>query len=327
MRFLFLLLLVPAMCQAQTIFPTKSSYLPGGNSPELQYQEGSTFGGISNVETNGTNLRLIEQSGTTTASSGNVNLFASNSVPPALNFDVPGQKPMGAQTSFASVNRSEVLCTGLGLSTFGITTTVVASTTTHSVPTTGTAASMLPKVRYTTGTGSNGQAYIITAPSQLYIGSTNYGGFSAEISASSDTDPANQAVIIGLLGGAMPSTTTASTTITDFVGVGYSPGESNYSLVYNDASGATTKTDLGSNFQTSIAGAAWLRVQVTAPPGGGTVRYKITNLANNAEASGTISTNIPSASTALFPVAWVFNGSSLANCAISVERIYTETNF
>lgn len=320
-------MLFPAFCWAQTIFPTKASYVPGGNSPELQYNESGTFGGISNVETNGTNLRLVEQSSVTTATSGNVNIFASNSVPAAINFDVYGQKPTGVQASFASVYRSEVLCTGLGLSTFGVSTTVVANSTTHSTPATGTATSMLPKVKYTTGIGTMASASLLTTPSQLYIGSTNYGGFSAEISAGSDTDPANQAVIIGLLGGAVPTSTTASTTVTDFIGVGYSPGEANYSLVYNDGTGATTKTDLGSNFPTSIAGAAWLRIWIAAPPGGGVVRYKITNLSNNAEASGSISANIPSASTALFPIAWVHNGLSLSNCAVSIERIYSESNY
>ena len=326
MRTLFLLLF-PVICGAQTVFPTKANYVPGGNSGELQYNESGTFGGISNVETNGTNLRLVEQSSVTTATSGNVNIFASGSAPAAINFDVYGQKPTGAQTSFASVYRSEVLCTGLGLSIFGVSTTAVTNSTTYSTPATGTAMSMLPKVKYTTGTGTMAKAYLLTTPSQLYIGSTNYGGFSAEVSAGSDTDPANQAVIIGLLGGSVPTTTTASTTITDFVGVGYSPGESNYSLIYNDATGATTKTDLGSNFPTSIAGAAWLRIWIVAPPGGGVVRYKINNLSNNAEASGSINTNIPAASTALFPIAWVYNGLSLQNSAISVERIYTESNF
>ena len=327
MRRLLLFILLPWSIFGQTVnFPNKVAYTPGGNSGELQFNNGGAFGGIINAETDGTNITLVEQSTTTTASSSNVNMYASGTAPYGLSWDVVGLPPYGFQTSFSSAFRSEMICTGLGANTYGMTTSSTSpGGTTFKTPSAGSAKGMIPTVRYTTGTGVMANANIRVQPSQLYIGTSTYGGFSAQIAAGTDTDPANQTVMIGLLGSAVPSTTTAPTTTTDCVGVGYAAGESNYSLIHNDASGNTTKTDLGSNFPTSIAGNAFLRIDLQAKPGAGTVLYRISNVTNDAVATGTISTNLPAADVALFPIVWIYNGASMANCAIVVERLFTES--
>lgn len=84
---------------------------------------------------------------------------------------------------------------------------------------------------------------------------------------------------------------------TTFFGVAHDSGQANLRIMHNDASGTATAVDLGANFpQVSAQGYAafW------SNDAGATLNWLVKNFVNNEVATGVASTNLPSASTALF---------------------------
>ena len=100
-------------------------------------------------------------------------------------------------------------------------------------------------------------------------------------------------VLVGL-GGASGLTADPSAR-TNVIGMGKDAADTNMQIMHNDASGTCTKIDLGSNFP-ATDGVAY-DVEFDCAAGMGSATYKITRLDSAFVATGTISTNLPAAST------------------------------
>lgn len=98
-------------------------------------------------------------------------------------------------------------------------------------------------------------------------------------------------------------TTTTSTITTEpsvgvnFFGFAYSSGGTNWKIFYNDASGTADSIDLGASFPTQTTSADLYKFQLSAPGNQQKFYYQITNLTTGAVANGSVTTNVPSATT------------------------------
>lgn len=92
-------------------------------------------------------------------------------------------------------------------------------------------------------------------------------------------------------------------TLTDIVGIGSESTDTNLQVFYNDASGVASKIDLGASFPANRTAGAELTTMYSVTLyneiGSSNVLYRIVNDETGAIAEGTISTNLPSATTAL----------------------------
>lgn len=102
--------------------------------------------------------------------------------------------------------------------------------------------------------------------------------------------------------------------LTDNIGIG-SNGNANVQLYYNDASGVATQLDLGANFPALTANVAYELI-LYAAPGGASILWKVRRLDAAFTATGTISTNLPTAATFLMPNCWCTNNADASVVSI-----------
>jgi hypothetical protein len=106
--------------------------------------------------------------------------------------------------------------------------------------------------------------------------------------------------------------------------MGWDAADANIQFMHNNESGTATKIDLGANFvvPTSDRSNAY-EINLYCPPGSATVYYEITNLTNGAVASGSVSTDLPAATTMLCPVnAQMSVGGTSSVIGISFMGLY-----
>ncbi len=106
-------------------------------------------------------------------------------------------------------------------------------------------------------------------------------------------------------------------TLTDIIGIGSESTDTNLQVFYNDASGVASKIDLGASFPANRTSGAELTTMYSVTLyneiGSSNVLYRIVNGETGAIAEGTISTNLPSATTALTMVTSRCMGSGGGN--------------
>ncbi len=97
---------------------------------------------------------------------------------------------------------------------------------------------------------------------------------------------------------------------TDIVGIGFEAnnGDANLQLFHNDNAGTATKVDLGANFV--ISNTAVYECTFTVAPNSSSIAYKVVNLETGNEATGTLSTNLPTNTTNLSSFATMNNGTT-----------------
>jgi len=119
------------------------------------------------------------------------------------------------------------------------------------------------------------------------VGTHNFWGL-----ASSTSD-----LVIGDVGNSQPSA------LTNIIAFANDSGDTNLQIMYNDASGTATKTDLGSSFPANrTAGAAITTIYscyLYNAPASSNVIYRIVNKETGAVAQGTLSTNLPASTVGL----------------------------
>jgi acyl CoA:acetate/3-ketoacid CoA transferase alpha subunit len=91
--------------------------------------------------------------------------------------------------------------------------------------------------------------------------------------------------------------------LTNIIAFANDSGDANLQIMYNDATGTATKTDLGSSFPSNrTAGAAITTIYscyLYNAPGSTSVIYRIVNKETGATAQGTLSTNLPASTIGL----------------------------
>lgn len=132
----------------------------------------------------------------------------------------------------------------------------------------------------------------------------------------------------GLYGatGALATTLTLSAVV-NCIGIGFQRGtHTNWQLVQNDASGASTLTGLGGNFPVNSTTNV-MTLTLVAAPNASDIGVRIVEEVSGAVAEFTLDTDIPAATQLLSPRNYMNNGGTAAAVAFDCSGVYVETDY
>jgi len=109
--------------------------------------------------------------------------------------------------------------------------------------------------------------------------------------------------------------------LTNIVGLGWDSGDSNLSIIHNDASGTAQKVSLGSNFPRPTLDLSQAWDFTILSNGQGTVYWAVISLANGAKARGSITTDIPAGNTLLTFYSYISVGGTLGSVGIGLSML------
>ena len=127
------------------------------------------------------------------------------------------------------------------------------------------------------------------------------------------------------------SSTTTVISQTNIIGVGSDAGDANLSIFHNDILGSATKIDLGASFPAGKTSAVNFPdvyyVEFYCSAGSGLVAYRVTNLYTGAVARGTLSNNLPIATSRLVPQIVRTSGSTSQNISMDIGCMFNSSLF
>lgn len=111
-------------------------------------------------------------------------------------------------------------------------------------------------------------------------------------------------------------------------GMGWDAADTNIQVMHNDGSGTCTKIDLGASFPVPTTDRTKVyELSMWCLPNGSDIKYVVTDLATDATASGTISTDMPAGATLLTPRMWMSVGGTSSVIGIALMGLYIETDY
>ena len=133
---------------------------------------------------------------------------------------------------------------------------------------------------------------------------------------------------VGMSNSIAAPTDVEPSTITNMIGMGWDASDTNIQIMYRGA-GAVTKVDLGASFPVPTADRTKAYELKLFSPSGTTqsVIYTVTDLATGAIATGTITTNLPSATTFLAPRGWMSVGGTSSVIGIALMKLSIKSNY
>lgn len=311
---------------------------PGGSTNQVQYNNGGLFEGATDVEIEGGQLRLdVPASEPAAPAAGGTKTFARNvggRVMPA--FKGPSglsavlQPHVGRNSiAFAQPHMGTAIPTQVGIS---LTTTGTGTAATWSSTSLHTKMSRVDYLVTTaTTTAVAGWRY---ATARWTVGNNNStdggGGFHFICQwgpATGVAIPTNRAFVGMTNSGAAPTDVEPST-ITNIIGMGWDAADTNVQIMHRGA-GAITKIDLGSNFPVPTTDRTKVyELVLFSPPNTTTqtVGYRVEDLTTGAVVEGTLTTNLPTTTTALAPRGWMSVGGTSSVIGISIMKLYVESD-
>jgi hypothetical protein len=139
--------------------------------------------------------------------------------------------------------------------------------------------------------------------------------------------PSTQRMFVGIGSSTAAPTDVQPSSITNIIGVGADAADTNLFMMHNDGSGTATRIDLGANFPKNNAGTDLYEIALFAKPNATEVEYQVRRLNTGHEATGTITTDIPSNTTLLAPRGWASVGGTSSTIAIDLISLYIETDY
>lgn len=167
---------------------------------------------------------------------------------------------------------------------------------------------------------ANTGRYLYGSNNIVHIGSAaGRGGFEFRGTMGIETKVATGTMFLGLAPGAIWAGTDVVSNKTNIVGIGAEDGDTNWQLFHNDGSGTATKTDLGASFP--FSNDTDMQLELSCDPAGASISYTITRLDTGSATTGTISTNLPDASTFITPMIWLSNRATASNFQVSTHGL------
>jgi len=134
---------------------------------------------------------------------------------------------------------------------------------------------------------------------------------------------------VGMTSSTLAATDVEPSSLTNRVGMGWDAADANIQILHNDASGTCTKTSLGASFPVPTADRAHVYELAMFSPPGTTQRvdWQVTDLVTDAVATGSISTDVPTATTLLVPRGDMSVGGTSSVIGIALMGLYIETDY
>lgn len=133
---------------------------------------------------------------------------------------------------------------------------------------------------------------------------------------------------VGMANSTAVPTDVEPSTIPNIIGMGWDAADTNIQLMHRGA-GAVTKIDLGASFPVPTADRSKVyEISLFSPPNTTTqtVGYRVEDLTTGAVVEGTLTTNLPTTTTALAPRGWMSVGGTSSVIGISIMKLYVESD-
>jgi hypothetical protein len=217
---------------------------------------------------------------------------------------------------------------GVGVTTLGVALTTTATAVARNKASTDLFTSTT-RIGETCAAGAGSSGVVRANTLQHWLGNApGLGGFFFHFRGgpSSAATVADSRCFIGMYGTMAAIGNVDPSSLTDIIGFGSDAGEANLSVMHNDAAGTATKVPLGANFPAQTLSVDMYDMFLFAQPNATEVGYKIINLTTGNEASGTITTDLPSNTTFMAWQMWVNNGTTALAAGIDISHVYTESD-
>jgi hypothetical protein len=309
---------------------------PGGTSGQVQFNNAGAFAGAANVEIEGGNLRLLSTTTPATPAAGGLNLFARDiggGLLPAYigpsGLDSSLQPFLGGNNvSFARANGN-----GTSISTFGTATTGFGTATFAGVTGTGSFIGWIRRIDYLVTTASTTAIAGNRGPGQQY-GRGNgpgRGGFRIVLRGGPATGPSTSPTMrmfLGLRATVVNPSDVAIDSLPNIIAFGLDAGDSECQIFHNGATGTATKVALGPSFpRPTVDRDNLYEAAFFCPPFADYVGWRVTDLVSGAQASGLITTNLPSETTLFNYQQWCSSGGTSSVVGYTFLSAYMETDY
>lgn len=180
-----------------------------------------------------------------------------------------------------------------------------------------------------TGTTSGALAYIRANALRIWRGNAaGLGGFFVATRFSlSGTIQTGQRSFIGISDSIANPTNVDPTTNTTpgKIGLSQNAATGNWVLSHNVTGTAPTNVAIGASFP--INNTDLYEIALFSAPNGSSIGYRVVNWSTNQQTSGSLTTNIPSNTTFMAPVAWITNNAQSAQSELDFISTYVETDY
>jgi len=308
---------------------------PGGNSGEVQYNNGGAFAGAADVEIEGGQLRLPSIATPTAPAADGVKLFGASfggrAMPAAL-------YPSGVVSAFTQPVigdgdfRFWIPTTGTGVSVMGWPTATTAGTATGATKGFGNRRTNIQRIEYlvTVAATTAVASWRMSSSGFAINGNSSWeGGFTGFMYGGPSTGQTNSShrFFMGLGDTAAPSDVDPSTLL-QIAGVGWDAADTELQFMHNDASGTATKVALGASFtKPSSDRSVMYRLRMFAPPGTSrSLNYEVTELESQVTATGTVTTDLPPVTSYVTPKMYTSVGGVSAVTGFAIGPVYFFTD-
>lgn len=230
--------------------------------------------------------------------------------------------PAGNSTTISLIAVAALSATGTATSTNVVTTNVAKAT---------------KRISYRATAATNAIAGGRYTANQVWLGNnTNLGGFCFVCrfipSMSSGSPPSTRRVFVGISSNTSAPTDVEPDTLTNCIGVCALSTSDNFHIIHNSSSGTATTIDLGANFaKNNGTGDSLCELALFSKSNSSEVSYQFRILddgsGNSYEATGTITTNLPSNTTLMSPRLWSSSGGTNSSIAIDLVSLYLEMDY
>lgn len=309
---------------------------PGGATGEIQFNNAGAFAGAADVEIEGGQLRLPSIATPAAPAADGLKLFGrkvGGRMMPA--FMGPSGLDSSLQPTLARNKIGLFLPAGNGGadSQIGLVVSSTGTATTENVATTNLHNYMRRRSWRVTTASTTAVAGIRGGALQWTLGGTaaGLGGFQMvwRWGPATGVATATHRAFVGMRNFTAAPTDQNPSSLTNIFGMAYDSGDANIQFMHNDGAGTATKIDLGAGFVKPNADLTSVyEIALFSPPGTTqTLHYEVTNLVSGAVVTGTITTDIPTASTLLTPYSYMSVGGTSSVIGFATMGLYIESDY
>lgn len=302
---------------------------PGGASGLVQYNNAGAFGGAANLSIVSGDLTLATAT-PAAAASGKVVVYGADlagRVLPAFRSASGAPMPLASHLGMSRRMEWSPVNGSTSVNSYGGGAGSAGTPTSHIVSA-GSFFNWCRRLSFvSTGTpGTSGEIF----GNRLTHGLGDVaggGGFSffGTFAIADAAAVADARMFVGFTGTALATTNAEPSSRANIIGVGCDAGETTLSIMHNDASGTATKVGLGANFPANTQSTDVYLLVLYAQPQATEVVYLVRRLNTGDEASGVLTTDLPSGSTTLSPHFWRNNGTTALAVDLAFMGLFVET--
>lgn len=306
---------------------------PAGSNKEVQFNDSGSFGSATNVIIEDEELTLLPTSNPATPPAG-LKVF-SKSLANRLLLSIKGPSGLDMALQHNLYRNGIYLAKAVGNST---TTTFIGGVA-FSATGTATAANVsvtnihtqMKRVDYLITTpATNAVAGFRANSTQYFRGSSSSEGgffFVGRWGPATGVSTATNRASFGFHNNQGAPTGVEPSTTLNQIAMGWDSADTNIQIMHNDGSGTATKIDLGASFPVPTADRTKVyELSLFCIPGGSSVTYEVLDIGTGSIASGTITTDLPSATTLMHIKGWMSAGGTSSVIGISFMSAYIEND-